>query len=335
MAFAGCGDGNGSSAEGPVTVYASLPLTGPRAADGEAAADGARFALEMAGGEASGIEVRLEVLDDARGAAWSPAAVGANARAAAQDSSTAAFIGELDSEPTRTSLPITNDAEILQISPGAGGVDLTAPAQGYPDSPQRYRPSGEATFARLVASDARTAAAAAVLAIDSALKRVRVPAVEGPYEKLVTEEFEAAAAEVGLETLRDGRGDAELRLDRDGGFTLSPTGAGPVLAVRQQLAPQPEAESSLNVLLADGPEESAPYAVYGYEAMELVLQAIGQAVEDGGEDEFRRQVTGAVLGAQRTDSLLGPYSMGDDGEPTLCVQPYVDGRPREPICPGG
>jgi hypothetical protein len=333
--LAGCGDGNGSSVEGPVTVYASLPLTGPRADAGKAVAEGARLALETAGGKAAGVEVRLEVLDDARGAPWSPAAVGDNARAAAQDSSTAAYIGELDSEPTRVSLPITNDAEILQISPGAGGVDLIAPAQGYPDSPQRYRPSGEVTFARLVAADDEAAAAAARLAIDSGLAQVSLPAPQTSYEKLVTAAFETAAAEVGLETGQTARADAELQIDPDGGFTLLPTGRGPALAVRQQLAPRPDAKSSLRVLLTDHSEESASYAVYGYEAMELVLEAIGKAAEDEGDDEFRRRVTDAVLGAQRPDSTLGPYSIGDDGEPTLCVQPYRDDRPREPICPGG
>ena len=61
---------------------------------------------------------------------WDPVAVGRNARRAAQDSSAAAYIGELDSQPTRASMPITNDAGIVQISPGASGVDLTQPGRG-------------------------------------------------------------------------------------------------------------------------------------------------------------------------------------------------------------
>ena len=93
-------------------------------------------------GKAGAIQVRARFLDDAKGAAWDPVAVGANARQAVQDSSAAAYIGELDSEPTRASVPITNDAGLVQVSPGAGAVDLTGPAAGYPDSPDRYRPSG-------------------------------------------------------------------------------------------------------------------------------------------------------------------------------------------------
>ena len=121
-----------------MTVYVSLPLSGPAAHDGRDAADGARLAVEQAGGRAGDLEVRAEYLDDANPVhRWDPVAVGRNARRAVQDSSTAAYIGELDSQPTRASMPITNDAGIAQVSPGAGAVDLTKPASGYPDSPDR------------------------------------------------------------------------------------------------------------------------------------------------------------------------------------------------------
>jgi branched-chain amino acid transport system substrate-binding protein len=147
LALAGCGIAGSAKIEAPVTVYVSLPLTGPRGADGRDAADGARLALEQAQGKAGSIQVRATYLDDAKGRVWDPVAVGANARRAVQDSSTAAYVGELDSEPTRASMPITNDAGLVQVSPGAGGVDLTQPAAGYPNSPDRYRPSGSPNFA--------------------------------------------------------------------------------------------------------------------------------------------------------------------------------------------
>ncbi len=141
LALAGCAGSGDSSVEGPVTVYVSLPLSGPRAVDGRDAADGARLALERADGRAGDLEVRAVYLDDADGSDWDPAAVGRNARTAAEDSSTAAYIGELDSQPTRASVPVTNEAGIAQISPGAGAVDLTRPAEGYPESPEQFRPS--------------------------------------------------------------------------------------------------------------------------------------------------------------------------------------------------
>ena len=181
LALAGCGIAGSAKIEAPVTVYVSLPLTGPRGADGRDAADGARLALEQAQGKAGSIQVRATYLDDARGRVWDPVAVGANARRAVQDSSAAAYVGELDSEPTRASMPITNDAGLVQVSPGAGGVDLTQPAAGYPNSPDRYRPSGSPNFARTVPADDVVVNAAANWASElgvtnrgGALRRLRV-----------------------------------------------------------------------------------------------------------------------------------------------------------------
>jgi ABC-type branched-subunit amino acid transport system substrate-binding protein len=155
IAIGGCGLGTGpADVEGPVTVYVSLPLSGREASDGRDATDGARLALAEADGKAGNLDVVARFLDDA---AADPevelARVGANARRATSDSSTAAYIGELESGPTRTSLPILNDAGIAQVSPGATAVDLTGPAPGFEDAPDRYRPSGKVSFARVIPSD--------------------------------------------------------------------------------------------------------------------------------------------------------------------------------------
>lgn len=349
--------------DGPVTVYVSLPLTGPRGEDGNDTADGARLALERAGGRAGGLEVRAEYLDDARGApeparlspdeplpnrplyagSWSPQAVGENARSAAQDSTTAAYIGELDNEPTRTSLPITNDAGILQISPGAGGIDLTAPAESYPDSPDRYRPSGEVSFARVVPDDGAEAAAAADLAVDLGLRSVRVIARDTPFDRLIAAEFERAAAGVGVEVGAKGA-DAMLEIGQASGLRLIPGGSANVPAaaethvVEEALAP----ESLPGRDFAAAFEERfgrvpGPYAGYGFEAMTLALAGIASAEDD---DELRAGIVDAVLGSEHPDSILGPYSIDDDGDTTLCaLQPYaIAGTravPGKPICPRG
>src|SRR5689334_11699591 len=196
---AGCGIGGSASIEAPVAVYVSLPLTGPRGAEGRDAADGARLALEQAGGKAGSLQVRAKYLDDADGQAWDPVAVGANARAAVQDSSAAAYIGELDSEPTRASAPITNQAGLVQVSPGAGAVDLTGPAAGYPDSPDRYRPSGNVNFARTVPSDSVVVDAAASWASELGVTSAAVVSDGSPFAELAATEFKAAAANHGIQ----------------------------------------------------------------------------------------------------------------------------------------
>ncbi len=147
--LAGCG-GAGSSGTETLTVYVSLPLSGERAADGRAVQRGAKDALEQAGGEAGGVRVRAVYLDDTgQTMRWDPVATAANARRAAEDTSTIAYIGDIDDGATRTSLPITNQADILQISPGSTAVDLTRKVSARLD-PDLYRPSGNQTFVRLV-----------------------------------------------------------------------------------------------------------------------------------------------------------------------------------------
>ena len=189
LVLTGCSIADGpADVEGPVTVYVSLPLSGPRAAEGRDAADGARLALEEAEGKAGDLEVESRLLDDARqGRSFDLVAVGANARRAASDSSAAAYIGELGSGPTRTALPILNDAGIAQVSPGATAVDLTQPIPGDDEAPESYRPSGRITFARVIPNDRVVAAARANLAASSVVE----PAIDPGFLPRRRPEFSA------------------------------------------------------------------------------------------------------------------------------------------------
>lgn len=331
---AGCSGGDGETVEGPVTVYVSLPLTGPAADGGKDAADGARLALEEAGGAAGDLEVRAEFLDGAGGRRWDPILVGQNARAAAADSSTAAYIGELESEPTRASAPITNEAGIVQVSPGAGAVDLTQPAEGYPDSPDRYRPAGDASFARNVPADSEVLAAVADRAIELGLRTVSVELDDSPFGELSAQEFERSAEQVGVEVVAGGAGGATLSAD-DRGFVLRGDGVTVFAApLASQRLPSASFASQFSERFG---REPGPYAAYGYDAMQVALDAIDEAQ---GSAEFRPSVVDAVLDSEHPDSVLGRYSISDEGDTTLCaVQPYDVGpgglAAGAPVCPSG
>ena len=340
-ATAGCGVSGEGEIEAPVTVYVSLPLTGPRAADGRDAAEGARLAMERAGEVAGSIQVRAEFLDDASGRGWDPVAVGANARRAVQDSSAAAYIGELDSEPTRASVPITNDAGLLQVSPGAGGGDLTRAAAGYPDSPDRYRPSGDPNFARTVPTDDVVVRAAADWASELGATRAVVLAGR-PFEDLAAAEFESAAAERGI----------EVTIARDS-YSFNPEASPPLaafvphpipprlrisghpmtLALSPQLDPSAlPARDFVSQFRARFGRDPGPYAAYGYEAMELVLQSISDAGTDA--SQFRDNVREGAFGAERTGSVLGDYSIDSEGDTTEClIQRYRGDEPLSAACP--
>jgi branched-chain amino acid transport system substrate-binding protein len=283
-------------------------------------------------------------MDDARGRVWDPVAVGQNARRAAQDSSAAAYIGELDSEPTRGSVPITNDAGIVQVSPGASAIDLTGPAEGYPDSPDRYRPSGSATFARMVPSDSVQTRALAEWAEQLKLTRFPGQSDGSPFGNLMLTEFTDDAAEGGVQV--DPVPPGELILighpsflaggDLDGPGVLSDGRTEHLVA--GPLDPENLPRGSFTTdFIGRYARSPGPYAAYGYEAMRVVLEAIKDV---DGSDQFRTAVVDGVIGSEHPESVLGLYSITSEGDSTLCAvqryeRPSAGGRqvPGESVCP--
>ena len=280
--------------------------------------------------------MRAEFLDDANGKPWDPVAVSANARSATEDSSAAAYIGELDSQPTRASASITNDAGLVQVSPGAGAVDLTRPAEGYPGSPGRYRPSGEASFARIVPADDEQAQALADWASELGARTLSAVSDGSAYGDLMAAEFTAAAEEAGLQVPPEAAA-VDLAFSAGQADGLQLRGPGVLYETSAALHPSNlPGEQFASEFEARFNRPPGPYAAYGYEAMRLVLGAIADASDSG--DQFRDSVRDGVLGSERSESVLGPYSITDEGDSTVCmIQRYrVQGPERIPLdapCP--
>ena len=345
LAVTGCGINGSDKIAAPVSVYVSLPLTGQRGPEGRDAADGARLALEEAGGRAGSVEVRARFLDDARAKAWDPVAVGENARTAVQDHTSAAYVGELDSEPTRASAPITNQAGIVQVSPGAGAVDLTAPAAGYPDSPDRYRPSGSVSFARTVPSDDVVVDAAAAWASDLGVTDAAVTSDDTPFQNLAANEFESAAARHGIR-VSQARPPSNVAVAPEGATRAVYNPGVERLIVYGNELRNLQLSAAVDPSRLPGRQFPArfqrrfdraagPYAAFGHEAMALVLQGIQEAGTDA--SSFRDHVREAVIGAHRDDTVLGSYSITSEGDTTECmIQRYRLKPTRVPLgapCP--
>ncbi len=153
-------------AGGTVTVYSSLPLQGAQRPQTTDMVNGIKLALKQAGNKAGTFTVKYVSKDDssAQAGTWTAENVSANARAAAQDESTAAYIGEFNSGASAISIPILSDAHVPQISPANTAVGLTSDEPGAePGTPAKYYPSGFRNYTRIVPKDTIQGAALATI----------------------------------------------------------------------------------------------------------------------------------------------------------------------------
>lgn len=354
----GCaGDESGGGRE-TLTVYISAPLHGARAAEGKAIVNGAKLALGDAGGRVGDLRVRAVFLDDTEDGRWSLARTGANARQAAEDVTTIGYIGDLDSGATRVSLPITNQAEIAQVSPGSTAVDLTRlPPVGNTD-PEQYRPSDRQTFARVVPDDEVQGRAAALWAKRMGRGRVGPVSDGSQFGEVLSRSFLQQAARLGLGSGEGTGTDLIYYAGEPSGFANALRGLPPrpvigsdalinpaflrsaaALADRlyvtspfldPSLLP-PEGKRFLRSYRRRFGHDPAPAAAYGYESMALLLDAIRRAGSNGDD---RGAVVDEVLSTQDRRSVLGTYSIDGNGDTTLdTVSGYriSDGLPVFPV----
>ncbi|MDE3131942.1 MAG: ABC transporter substrate-binding protein [Acidobacteriota bacterium] len=174
-----------------VYLYSSLPLSGPERSTAQQLQRGIEFALRGLHGRRGGLpyRIRYRALDDAatpggraqRGAAarggsgWNPSATVRNAQRAARNPQTVAFIGELDSGATMLSLPILNEAGIVQMTPGSGYPGLTDAYKNITNlnEPGIYYPQpANRTLVRLIPNDLVQASAAVTVARRAGCQRV-------------------------------------------------------------------------------------------------------------------------------------------------------------------
>jgi branched-chain amino acid transport system substrate-binding protein len=162
LAASACGTDDGVEESAIIgdslTVYSSLPLSGPLAPVSRDVVRAEKLALKEAGGRAGLYNVSYVSLDsvDPETGRWDPGRVAANARKAVQDRQTIAYLGELEPGASAISLPILNEGGILQVSPRDTFGGLTE--RGGRGEPEKYYPSGRQTFARVVPPDDAQAA---------------------------------------------------------------------------------------------------------------------------------------------------------------------------------
>jgi branched-chain amino acid transport system substrate-binding protein len=198
----GCGSVSGaaSSQGNQLTVYSSLPLQGPSGAVSTQIVDGEKLALHDSGGHIGPFKISYTSMDDSNPTSgqWDPGVTASNAKTAANDPSTIAYLGDYNSAATAISLPLINAADILQISPASPYAGLTSSAYAGQDEPERFYPTGSRSFARLQPGDPAQAKAQVQLMHDLGVGRVYVLDNQDPFEMPLAQMVSADSEHAGI-----------------------------------------------------------------------------------------------------------------------------------------
>ncbi|HEY4429107.1 MAG TPA: branched-chain amino acid ABC transporter substrate-binding protein [Solirubrobacteraceae bacterium] len=385
LGASGCGgsgvSGASEAAGNQLVIYSSLPLQGPDGAVSQQIVAGEKLALSDAGGRAGVYKVGYVSLDDSnpKSGRWDPGITASDAKTAAQDTSTIAYIGDYNSAATAVSLPLINAAGILQVSPGSPYVGLTSSLDAGQDEPERFYPTGKRSFGRLPPGDPVEGAAQARLMSLLGVRRVYVLDDQDPFQVPLGAIVATDAARAGISVaghdsialapgaLYAGEVEKVVHSGAQAVFLAGSSGAAAVGLWRQLHAADPSlrllgpsslggeaftsqigsaaqstylttpvfptsryppaARRVLSDYRRDFGAEGGPYALYGYEAMSVVLDAIRGAGVHGND---RQVVINRFFATRNRNSVIGRYSMSPDGESsfsTYGVERVSGGRP--------
>jgi branched-chain amino acid transport system substrate-binding protein len=382
LALAACGeddDGDGGdegsgAGAGSVNVYSSLPLQGAQRLQTLAMVNGIKLALEQAGGKAGETRVEYISMDDstAQAGTWTPEATQRNAEEVAQDDSAVAYIGEFNSGASAVSIPLLNEVPIAQISPSNTAVGLTSDEPGADKGePDKYYPTGERHYMRIVPKDTIQGAALASVMDEDGCGTVAILNDKEVYGAGLARNIESAATDLGLDVaVNEGidpkapnfRSQAEgMNSEGVDCFVFSgvtPNGAVQLFKDVSAALPDaklygPDGVSNPEFFVADeggipadvaakvkvtvatlspdqyppegqeffdeykktyGVSAVDPYAIYGYEAMKLVLDTCEQL---GPECSDRQALIDALFATKGRESVLGTYDIDENGDTTI------------------
>jgi branched-chain amino acid transport system substrate-binding protein len=380
IAPAGCGDDDDDGGDGggggseSVNVYSSLPLQGAQRLQTTAMVNGIKLALEQHGGKAGKTTVKYTSLDDSTAQAgnWTPEATQINAQKVAGDDSAIAYIGEFNSGASAVSIPILNEVPVAQISPSNTAVGLTSNEPGADKGePDKYYPTGERHYLRIVPKDTIQGAALATIMKEDGCTKPYILNDKEVYGAGLARNVESSAKEQGLDVAGNEGIDPKAPNFRSQAATIKSSGAdcfvfagvtpnGAVQLFKDVSAALPSAKlygpdgvsnpeffvadeggipadvaSKVKVTVATlSPDQYPPegrrffdqykkrydvpsvdpYAIYGYEAMDLVLDT---CEELGPDCSDRQAMIDALRGTKGRHSVLGTYDIDENGDTTI------------------
>ena len=341
LALAGCGTTSAANQSVTITgrnltVYISAPAgygTDPALADTVAAE---QLAFAQHSSEVTSFAVHLRLITASK--------LSDDARTAIRDTKAIAYLGELQPGASEQSAGITNAQDLLQVSPTDTAVELTDGTPAIANTPKRYLESTKTyghTFGRIAPSSAVEAKAQVAEMQSLGVKTLYVADDGSDYGRAIAAAVHEAAAAASISVAAS---DASADATFFGGVSAAAaartfTGAAGSSAGAKLFAPSALATPAFVAALGGGvthrvyvsvPGEPAAQlpaaaqtfaadfkarfghapggqAIYGYEAMAAVLDAIHLAGRNAGD---RAQVVRDFMRIKnRAASVLGPYSI--------------------------
>lgn len=349
---AGCTTASSVSVQGStLTLYASAP---PGAANTQAAADvlaAEQLAFNQSGSKLGKLTLRFVKLAGAKASD--------NARSAIEDTSSIAYLGELDPGLSADSLGITNAQDLLQVTPTDTAAALTQVTPSVPDSPNRYYESlgnyGR-TFARVVPTTSLEAKAQVQEMQAQHVSKLYVSSDGSQYGRALAQAVrtDAPASSITVASSSSGAdaifyaaasADAAVRVFNSAASSnqavklFGPSALdGPALAAGLSPAARHVYISSPGFMTKDLTTTAkseflkpfqdtyhrvpSPQAIFGYEAMSAILSVLKKA---GASATNRATVVQDFFAIKNRDSVLGTYSINANGDTSLA--PFVFSRP--------
>jgi branched-chain amino acid transport system substrate-binding protein len=198
-------EGEGGAEGQTVKIVSDLPLQGSDRVQTEQMVRAIEFVIEQNNGMAGPHTIEFESFDDATAAkgAWDEAKCAENARTYADDDSMVGVIGTYNSGCAAIIIPILNEVPMAMVSPANTYVGLTKAGPGTEEGePDKYYPTGERNYVRVVASDDNQGKiGAAYMKDELGVTKVYILDDKELYGKGVADAFEAAATDAGLEVV--------------------------------------------------------------------------------------------------------------------------------------
>jgi branched-chain amino acid transport system substrate-binding protein len=364
----GSGQGGGPTA----TIVSDLPLQGTARGRQETIANAITLALEERNYMAGDVQIDYVSQDNATAQAgkWDEARCAENAQSAAQDEKIVGWIGPYNSGCAAIQIPILNQAGLGMVSHGNTAPGLTKPS-AEPGEPERYYPTGNRNYTRVIVADDIQARTGAAWMRDEGIQSVYILDDRETAGVGIADQLEQSAEALGIQVLgREGIDPnaanyrplmaqiAQLNPDaiyfagitdnNAGQIVIDKVGAGmsneEVIFMSMEgifeeaflEAAGGAAEGSyitfsglpLSELPGKGQDfveryqerfpdsEVDPLTAYGYEAANVLLDAIERAYNADGE-VTREGVVRELFATQNYDGVLGTWSFDENGDTTL------------------